>query len=135
MTTRVVFDSNIYLYAIIFGGNPKACLEMARKNEVQLFVSKAILLEIARKLKEKFRWKISDVEDVIVGISKIARVMDPPKKITLIKADVSDNRVLEVAEESDAIFIVSGDKRHLLSLKKYGKTKIISASDFLKEYF
>src|SRR3972149_9212637 len=98
MTTRVVFDSNIYLSAIIFGGNPKACLEMARKKEVQLFVSKAILLEIARKLKEKFRWKISDVEDVIVGISKIAGGMDPPKKITLIKADVSDNRVRGGAE-------------------------------------
>ena len=49
---KVVFDANIYLSAIIFGGNPRQCLELAKNSEVELFTSYPILLEVARNLQK-----------------------------------------------------------------------------------
>ena len=131
---RVVFDTNIYISGIIFGGNPRICLEMARAGEIRLFTSKVLLLELAKKLKGKFDWTDEGVKEVIVGISKFAEIVEPKEKIDLIKKDPSDNRVLEVAKKIKGDFIISGDKKHILSLKKFEGTKIISAADFIKRY-
>lgn len=130
---RVVFDTNIFISAIIFGGNPRAILELARAGEIQLVTSKVILLELAKKLHFKFGWMQDEVEEVISGIGAFAQVVDPGKKIRKIKADPADNRVLEAALEAQVEFIISGDKRHILPLKKFKDVVIMSPSEFLKE--
>lgn len=130
---KVVFDTNIYISGIIFGGNPRTCLEMARSGEVKLYTSKSLLLELAKKLKGKFDWTDEGVKEVIVGISKFAEIVEPKDEVDLIKKDLSDNRVLEVAKEVKGDFIISGDKKHLLPLKKFEGIKIISAADFIKQ--
>ena len=129
---KVIFDTNIFISAIIFGGNPKGCLELARKGQIELFISKAILLELAKKLEEKFLWENLDIKEVILGISEIAQVVVAKKRINIIKQDPPDNRILEVALEAKADYIVSGDKKHLLSLQKFKGIPIISANEFLK---
>lgn len=131
---KVVFDTNIYLSAILFGGNPKGCLELARTDDTALFVSKAILAEVSSKLQQKFLWEEQLIKDVVEGIAVFARLVVPKEKITVIKEDPSDNRILECAVESHADFIVSGDKKHLLSLKFYKGIPIVSAKEFL-DYF
>lgn len=128
---KVVFDSNIYLSAIIFGGNPRQCLELARNKEIELFTSKAILLEVARNLGDKFGWQAYEVTEVIEGILEFANIVIPKKSIKSIKADLSDNRILEAAVEAKTHYIISGDKKHLLSLKKFKNIPIISAKQFL----
>lgn len=132
---KVVFDTNILISAIIFGGNPKTCLELARTGELELYTSKPLLLEFAQKLKVKFKWDDQDINDVIEGIAKFAQITEPKLKITLIKKDPPDNRVLECALEAKADFIVSGDKKHLLSLKKFKNSPILSATEFLNIYY
>lgn len=132
MLPKVVFDTNIYISAIIFGGNPRACLELARGDEIELFTSKSLLLELARKLRSKFKYSEEEIKEIIVGISKFVEIVQPEIKINLIKKDPSDNKVLEVAREAKADFIISGDKRHILPLKKFEETRIVSAADFLK---
>lgn len=131
-TPKVVFDTNIFISAILFGGNPQEILEYAREKNIQLVSSPQILLELARKLHEKFEWREEDVHEVINGIGVFAQIVRPKKKVDKIKDDISDNRVLECAKEGKAHFIVSGDKRHILPLKKFGKTRIVSATEFLK---
>lgn len=131
----VVFDTNIYISAIIFGGNPRHCLELAREGEVALFTGKSILLEISQKLRRKFSWKEADIREVIEGLLLFTKIVSPPKEINLIKKDPSDNRILEVAEEAKADFIVSGDKKHLLSLKKFRGIPILSSKEFLDIFY
>lgn len=130
---KAVFDTNIFISAIIFGGNPRTCLELARSGEIELFISKSLLLELVEKLRDKFEWNESEVKEVIIEISEFAEIVEPQIKINLIKKDISDNRVLEVAREAKADFIISGDRKHILSLKKFEKTKILSAAEFLKQ--
>ncbi len=134
MPLRVVFDTNVYISAIIFGGNPRVCLELARSGTIKLFSSRALLLELARILREKFAWSEAEVGEVIQGLAKFVTIVNPQKKVTTIKRDPADNRVLEAAKKVNADFIISGDKKHILPLKVFGKTKILAAADFLREF-
>ncbi|EKD91339.1 MAG: hypothetical protein ACD_30C00021G0003 [uncultured bacterium] len=132
---RVVFDTNIFISSIIFGGNPRQCLELARENEIELYISRAILLELSEKLEEKFLWQSKDTKEVIEGILMFASLVSPKKKINHIKENPKDNMILECAVEAKADFLISGDKKHLLALKTFKNIKIISAKQFLDIFF
>jgi uncharacterized protein len=134
MKPRVVFDTNIYLSAILFGGPPRMCLELARKGTIKLYTSKAILLELAQKLANKFMWPRKDIHDVIHGIAQFAFIVQPKQRIHVIKVDPSDNIILEAAREAKANYIVSGDKKHILPLKTFEPTRILSPATFLKKF-
>lgn len=129
---KVVFDTNIYISGIIFGGTPLLCIDYARERKVDLYISKKIILELAVKLREKFEWEDGKVSSVVHGVLTFARLVEPKVTVDIIKKDPADNRILEVAKEVDADYIISGDKRHILPLKKLGKTKIVTAAEFIK---
>ena len=130
---KVVFDTNIYISAIIFSGPPEICLEAAQAGEIELYTSKTILLELANKLRSKFGYPEEDIEEILVGLVRFVKVVNPKVKINKIKEDPSDNMVLEAAVEAKGDLIVSGDKKHILPLKEFGGIKIISAAIFLKQ--
>lgn len=132
MKHKAVFDTNIYISAILFGGAPRMCLELARRKRIDLYTSKAILLELARVLKAKFHWSESEIRDVLGGISQFTHIVSPKKKISIIRESSPDNRVLEATKEAKADYIISGDKRHILPLKKFQGIVILPPVDFLK---
>ena len=131
---KIVFDTNIYISAILFGGNPRLCLELAREGDIQLYSSRKILLELAEKLREKFLWQEEDILEALEGLLVSTKLVKPEHTVSIIKQDVEDNRILECAETTNADFIVSGDKKHLLSLRNYKGIPILSAKAFL-DYF
>ena len=129
---RVVADTNLYISAILFGGKPEAIRQLARDGEIELLVSEHILTEIADTLKKKFGWSDWQISEVISEIGEISTLITPKATLSIIKECESDNRILECAVEGGARYIVSGDKKHLLPLKKYRGIAILSAADFLK---
>lgn len=46
--------------------------------------------------------------------------------------DPQDNPVLTMAIEGSADYLVTGDRRGLLSLKRVGGTRIVTTAEFLK---
>ena len=62
---------------------------------------------------------------------EVAEIVIPKKTINHIPRCSADNRVLECAIEGSCSIIVTGDRRDLLSLKKYHHIKIITARQFL----
>ena len=134
MRPKVVFDTNIYISAIIFGGNPRACLELARQREILLYTSKPLLLELARVLHKKFKWEQEGIEEVLKGIAAFATIAALASEVNVITRDPADNRVLEIAQTARPDYIISGDTRHLLPLKKFQSAPIVSAAQFLKVY-
>ena len=100
--------------------------------KIDLYVSTAILAELATKLTDKFHWPAERVSVVIKEIGETATIVRPQKRIKAVPGDESDNRVLECAVQSKAEYIVSGDQQHLLPLKNYQGIKIISPARFLK---
>ena len=132
---RVVFDTNIYISAIIFGGNPRTCLELAKNGKIEVYTSREILFELSQKLKKKFAWNDYEVADVIQGLSKFVKIVKPKEKIFVIAKDPTDNKILECAKEVGTDFIVSGDVKHILILKQFERTKIVKAEEFLKKFY
>ncbi|MCZ7362372.1 MAG: putative toxin-antitoxin system toxin component, PIN family [Candidatus Methanoperedens sp.] len=132
---KIVFDTNVFVSALMSkGGNPALLLDRVRRSYT-LFISKDILGELKDVIsRDKFDYTETEVNTFVEAIISFADVVNPEIKIDAIKADPDDNKILECAVTSGASYIVSGDK-HLLELKEYRKIKIITpkaALDLLK---
>ena len=132
---KVVLDTNTLISGILWDGNEARVIEEAENNKVQLFISQKLLQELEGVLKrEKFNRKLegkeSTVEQAVAKIALIATLIEPAKKINILKDDPDDNRVLECAVTAKADVIISGDK-HLLKLQTYSGIDIMSVRDFL----
>ena len=127
---RVVFDTNIFVSAFAFpGGRAEEAFFLVLEGRITLCSSSAILAETAEILRTKFEWEPDPVSDLLKYIGLVARVERIPHRLSVL-ADAPDNRILECAEEAEAVYIVAGD-RHLLELKKFGKTGIVTLAAFL----
>ena len=63
-----------------------------------------------------------------------AHVVEPTVRVpTSVTRDVTDTKFLALAHESGAAYLVTNDNRHLLRLKQYGRTRILTPSQFLRE--
>jgi putative PIN family toxin of toxin-antitoxin system len=129
---KVVFDTNIFISAFLFGGVPEQLINHAFEQEFKLFISPEILNEINAVLVKKFNYPPSRVQQVVRSVKRFSTIVIPSQTITKIKAWPPDNRILECCQEAKANYLVSGDKKHLLLLKKFKSTKIVTAQEFLK---
>lgn len=129
---RAVFDTNVYLSALLFKGKPGKIFLKAVQGKIILFASKQILAELRGVLKKKFHYSPLELEKVERLILEISQIIDPQKTIRIIPSELMDNHVLACGLEAKVDFIVSGDKKHLLSLKKFKNIPIISPAEFLK---
>jgi len=129
---RVVFDTNVYISATVFpGGVPEELLKLAFTGDILLGVSKEILEELSKVYLRKFHLNNLAVNEQIKRILNNAELVEPVEKLTVIKSDKSDNKVLECAVAYKAEIIVSGDS-HLLEVKKYKGISILKPADFLR---
>lgn len=128
---RVVFDTNVYISALMFGGLPGALLNLAFLQSFTLIVSPALLDELCEKLKFKFKLSAEDVALVRERLGKVAKIVYPDELLHVVKDDPDDNRVLECAIKGKANYIISGD-RHLAKLGSYGGILIVNARTFLE---
>jgi putative PIN family toxin of toxin-antitoxin system len=129
---KVVFDTNIFISAFaIPGGRAEEAYLLGLRRKFTLYSSVPILTETAQKLREKFGWEKNKIIDFLRTTAGVAIIVKPQSHLHLLSDD-PDNRILECAEEAKADFIVTGD-RHLLSLKHFKSTEIITLSDFLKK--
>jgi len=127
---KAVFDTNIYISAILFGGMGRKLLNLAIRDEITLYTSPAIILEVALKLKDKFSWGEKEIVKVVEAIGDIALLVKPERQVKVVEADPDDDRILEAALAAEADCIVTGDK-HLLRIKKYKDINILSPREFL----
>lgn len=128
---RVVLDTNVWISALNFGGKPAQILKIAVKKQIRLYCSQTLFAELLGVLRKKFGYSDEKIEEVEALFKKRVKFREPKITLKVIKTDPSDNRVLECAIESEADFIVSGDK-DLLDLVSYKDIKIIRPADFLE---
>ncbi|MBI1919958.1 MAG: putative toxin-antitoxin system toxin component, PIN family [Geobacter sp.] len=127
---RIVFDTNVYISALITsGGRGENAYLAAVAGRFSLFVSIPILTETAGKLRAKFHWDDAHITRAVRHVAAVAAVLKPQRRIALLTDD-PDNRILECAMEAGADYIVTGD-RHLLSLGAYEGCRIVTLAEFL----
>ena len=129
LVLRVVFDTNVFISAL-FGGFPEEAYQAALERRCHLVVSSAILAELARALRDKFRTPEGAIVAHVKQIGRIAEVVRPNEPVAVLR-DEADNRVLECAEAGRVDLIVSGD-RDLLRLKHHGAVPIVRPADFVR---
>ncbi len=70
--------------------------------------------------------------DWAAALSEAATLVFPSERAGGATPDPGDEMVLECALAADAQFIVTGDKRHLLPLRRYREVEIVSPAEFLR---
>lgn len=129
---KAVLDTNIYLSGLIFpGSSPEKVLSSGRNRQIIIYISPFILREIRNILLTKFEFSEDYAKKIVDEILKFTILIRPIAKINIIKDNRDDNYILECAVAAKADFLVSGDKKHILRLKKIKDTKIVSAKEFL----
>ncbi len=66
----VVLDSNVWISAVLFGGNPMSVLELAEAGQIALFISDELAAEIEETLSRKFLWSGTRIRDA--GFASVA---------------------------------------------------------------
>lgn len=129
---KAVFDTNILISAFVYpGGIVREIMNLALKKQVIICVSEQILEEYSRVLKQKFNWNDEDVSANISLLRRMAVVNKPDITIKAVRADHTDDKVIECAVAAHADVIISGDK-HLLGLRKYRLIPIMNPGDFIR---
>ncbi len=126
---KIVFDANIYLAAI---GMRSFCYDLVlkisgRPFEYPLFISEAIIEEVEKNAKRLVEEKIVNIltkNQIMEFVKKVPNLMFPEEKITFLKNNSKDNKILECAVASGADLIVTMDK-DLLKLKYFRNIAII----------
>ena len=132
MKPRIVFDTNIYISAFLYGGKPRSALDLARSGLVQLLISMPLKLELQRVLRDKFSFTPHQLHTNTNPLWEHAEWIAPRRRLTLCP-DEPDNRVLEYAIEGMADFVVTGD-RHLLALPAMEGPAILNPADFMSQW-
>jgi len=127
---RAVLDSNIFVSAFLFGGNPARILQCAEERTFTLLTSPPLRDEVEEVLARKFSWPRNLIRTACDPLWELSVSVSPQFLVDRC-SDPDDNRVLECAAEGKANFIVTGDN-HLLTIKIYRKIKIVNPSVFLK---
>lgn len=130
---KVVFDTNVWISAFLFGGLPKKAIDLARE-KCQVFCSIFILDEMRKVLAEDFSVPQEKIEILTQEIIDSAEIVPVIGRVVKISRDPKDNPILSTALEAKADFLVTGD-HHILGLKKSGKLKIVNPRRFLEIIF
>jgi uncharacterized protein len=128
---RVVFDSNIFISALVFPGKraEKAIFRIIEDGD-HLLVSKPIIDEVLGVLATKFARDREELARVAVLIAELGEMIQPRRRIRALK-DNADNRILECGVAGRADLIVTGD-RAMLELGGFERVRIVSLRTYLE---
>jgi putative PIN family toxin of toxin-antitoxin system len=128
----VVFDTNILISALLsIGSKPDLCINLARNGEIESVTCAEILSEFQQKLIQKFHYPVADAQDVIDEIVSFSRIAVIANTLQVVESDPKDDMIVECGVVGKAGYIITGDKRHLLPMRRYQNIDIVTAKAFL----
>ncbi|MDI6795241.1 MAG: putative toxin-antitoxin system toxin component, PIN family, partial [bacterium] len=74
----------------------------------------------------------TSVEQLMALVKGLVAIIDIKEMVPYVEADSDDDIFLNCALNSEAKYVISGDK-HLLNLKHVGEILIVSVSEFLEK--
>ena len=132
---RIVLDTNVLISATFWTGASFRILQLIEQGKATLVLSKQILDEYDRIVhsdeilqKQAFQ---QERKDAVLKILQLAVLVEPKEHITAVKDDPDDNKFIEAAIAANATYIISQDKKHLISLKEFRGIKIVTPETFL----
>jgi putative PIN family toxin of toxin-antitoxin system len=130
---RVVFDTNVVVSACFWRGAPFDCLAAWAKGRCVAAISPPLLAEYEETVAEmRLDYPAKVFVDWVAALRDAAEMVFPQESAAGATNDPFDDMVLECALAASADYIVSGDKRHLLTLGHFRDTPIVCPADFLR---
>jgi len=131
---RVVPDTNVFVSALLWTGNPHRLLVLAEAGDLTLVTTPAIMEELREVLgRQKFRLRIAtlqtSVAELMEALLSVVEVIPDLAIEPVIKRDPDDEKILACAAAAQAEWLVSGDD-HRLRLKRYKGIPIVTPSRF-----
>lgn len=137
---KVVVDTNTIVSGIARAvGNPHHILELWQQGKIELLSSTATIAELERVLTyPRVRKLIQLTDEQIKRLIALYRAYTTQVEVNItlhvVESDPDDNIIVELAAAGNARYIVTGDKKHLLPLKRYRGIDIVSPTTFLLVY-
>ncbi len=134
---KITTDTNVLVSSIFWPGDSFRIIEKVENGEIELVLSEEIIEELVNvlnyeEIQNKIKNKNLEIRKTIEEIVAISTIVEPKKKLKVIKEDPEDNKILECALEGKVNCIITKDN-HLLKLKEYESIKILTPEDFLNE--
>ena len=132
---RAVLDTGILIAALITADtSPDRVYQAWRKKRFTLITSAWQIEEFRRASRyERVRkfLKPTEAGNLVNGLKRHATVLKELPDVDLSR-DPQDNPVIAMVIAGKADYLITGDRRDLLSLKRVGGTRIVTAAEFLK---
>lgn len=132
---KVVIDTSVFIAALLSKSQTSASVQVLnhwREQQFTLVTAPQLLRELVVKLTRK---KVPEayIEELVALIAAVAiHVPGAYESTRLDDIDPDDNMFLGAAYEAKADYLVSLDKQHLLPLKHYHGTQILTPALFIR---
>lgn len=132
-TETVVFDTNVLVSALGFGGKPLECLLLSIvESNVEIDFSDETLSELRRVMEyEHLPFTEEEKSRYPKILEDLAVIVEPDMNVNEVR-DEDDDIFLECALAADADYIVSGDD-DLLELEEFRGVSIVTPEEFLQK--
>lgn len=134
-----VLDTNVPVQAAISDrGASYRVIQAAFNREYQPVFSPATMEELQHVLavpsiRSLHTWSDAEIRDYVDLLTADAAFYAGKEQVgASLTRDVTDTKFLTLAKEAAAPYLVTNDRRHLLRLKHFGNTRIITPAQFLK---
>jgi putative PIN family toxin of toxin-antitoxin system len=136
---RAVLDSSVLVSAFLTPRGVAA--DATRAGAKGVFVaclSPPILAETAEallrnlKLQTHYGFDSADVEEFCDDLAASAEMVADLPALDAVPGDAKDNPIVAPAVAARADHLVTGDRKHLLPLRRYGKVRIVVVRAFLE---
>lgn len=130
-TLRVVFDTNVLVSALGFGGTPLEALLRAFEDDVQLVAAPETLAELNRVMQyDRLPFTEGEREQYLRILRTEAKLVTESPDVAVVDQDPDDDMFLACAVGGNCQYVVSGDE-HLLALESFRDVEIVSPASFL----
>ena len=135
---RIVLDTNVVLSALLWRGTPHHLLAtIGQRSSILLYSSTALLEELADVLTRPSATKRlaligRSAREVLADFVEAIELVEPASVPRVVVGDVDDDQVIAAAIAARADLIVSGDRKHLLSLGSHQGSDIVDAAEAVR---
>jgi hypothetical protein len=135
---KIVIDTNVIVSALIQRSYPNRIInDLFIESKIQLCVSDKLMTEyyevLARPKFAKFQDFFVRAESLLVDIETKAKKYVPTIKLDLISSDLDDNMILELADECEADFVITGNTTDF-TFSTYKQSKIVTPKEYWENH-
>jgi|ERR1700761_6013847 len=134
---KIILDTNVLVSALVQRSYPFLIVDnLFATNEFELCISEALLREyyevLNRRKFSKYHDFLANAETLLINIERKGKLYTPGITLSIIN-DFADNRLLELADESKADFLITGNTNDF-TISSYKHTQIVNPKDYFQNH-